>query len=625
MIPEKLTIQELFSRERRFVIPLYQRSYVWNKDEQWGPLWEDIERRAEAHLKKRNSDTEGKVRSHFLGAVVLSNASAQGRSIARCDVIDGQQRLTTLQLFLAALRDQAELLGAEDEDKAIFKGLTRNPRRDDDSEELFKVWPTNADQSTFSIIMRAGSLQAIENELSGSDETLPRMAQAYKFFADQIEVYVRSDDDEAVSNMQNRFYCLMLALKESLQLVVIELEPEDDPQIIFETLNARGQPLLPSDLIRNFIFMKVGSETSNAMYDQYWRQFDDERVDAADEDGENRFWHLEERQGRLTRPRIDLFIFHYLTMHTEDDIRIGHLFREFKDWHETGAFSDLEFLKDLKLFSVYFRKLIEPIGNSRLEVFAQRLRSLDTATLHPLLLFLASVESAGISEAKFDQCISDIESFMIRRFFCDLTTKNYNRFFLQVLSKAKAAHQAGECVAEAIRAELMRSDSSTTEWPSDIKFREGWCRKQLYVRSRPDRSAMVLKALQSEMRTNRNENVEVIGQLSVEHLLPQNPSLDVYPYAEVILPEDTTPEEYRRSLIHTVGNLTLITGALNASVSNGPFLQKTQKICEDSDLRLNAWMRNNPPDNWDEASILKRSDYLFELAEKIWPFAQSQE
>jgi len=321
MIPEKLTIQELFSRERRFVIPLFQRSYVWNEEEQWAPLWEDIERRAEAQLKKLDSGSEGKVRSHFLGAVVLSNASAQGRSIARCDVIDGQQRLTTLQLFLAALRDQAFLLGAEDEDANIFRDLTKNPRRDDDSVEIFKVWPTNADQEVFASIMKAESLEGLRETFSKTGETLPRMAQAYEY--------------------------LMLALKESLQLVVIELEAEDDPQIIFETLNARGQPLLPSDLIRNFIFMKVGSEKSNLMYDRYWRQFDDERVSTADEDGENRFWHLDERQGRLTRPRIDLFIFHYLKMKTEDDIRISHLFREFKNWHEDSAFDDIEFLNFL--------------------------------------------------------------------------------------------------------------------------------------------------------------------------------------------------------------------------------------------------------------------------------------
>ena len=175
------------------MIPLFQRSYVWNKDDQWEPLWEDIERRADAHDKKLKSDSEGKVRSHFLGAVVLSNASAQGRSIARCDVIDGQQRLTTLQLFLAAVRDQAFLLGAEEEDANIFRDLTRNPRRDDDSVEIFKVWPTNADQDVFAQIMMAGSLESLTESLSKSGEPLPRMAQAYKYFFSQIETYASDD------------------------------------------------------------------------------------------------------------------------------------------------------------------------------------------------------------------------------------------------------------------------------------------------------------------------------------------------------------------------------------------------------------------------------------------------
>jgi uncharacterized protein with ParB-like and HNH nuclease domain len=618
MIPEKLTIQELFSRERRFVIPLFQRSYVWNEEEQWAPLWEDIERRSEAQLKKLNSGSEGKVRSHFLGAVVLSNASAQGRSIARCDVIDGQQRLTTLQLFLAALRDQAFLLGAEEEDANIFRDLTKNPRRDDDSVEIFKVWPTNADQDVFASIMKAESLEGLRETFSKTGETLPRMAQAYEYFFSQIGKYV-TNDDEDITALQNRFYCLMLALKESLQLVVIELEAEDDPQIIFETLNARGQPLLPSDLIRNFIFMKVGSEKSNLMYDKYWRQFDDERVSTTDEDGENRFWHLDERQGRLTRPRIDLFIFHYLKMKTENDIRISHLFREFKNWHEDSSFNDIEFLQDLKKHSAFFRKLIDPKGGSRLELFARRLRSLDTATLHPLLLFLSSIEGGALRGEAFEQCVADLESFMVRRFMCDLTPKNYNKFFLSVLSKAKAAHAKRDCVGVAIRSELMRSNLVTTSWPTDKQFKEGWMWKRLYVRSRPDRSAMVLKALQSEMRTNKNEHLQLIGNLSVEHLLPQNGSLENYPYADADLDDDYSQEEYRADCLHTVGNLTLLTGPLNASASNGPFPEKVVKICEDSDLRLNAWLRTDPPKNWDELSIEKRSKKLFKIAKKIWP------
>lgn len=617
MIPEKLTIQELFSRERRFVIPLFQRSYVWNREEQWEPLWEDIVRRAEAHLRKMDSGSEGKVRSHFMGAVVLSNAVAQGRSIARCDVIDGQQRLTTLQIFLAALRDQAKNLGADDEDANIFRDLTRNPRRDEGSEELFKVWPTNADQETFVTVMTAGSATDLKSKLGQEGATPPRMAQAYLFFHDQIAAFVQKDEDQ--TNLSDRFFGIMSALKESLQLVVIELEAEDDPQIIFETLNARGQALLPSDLIRNFVFMKVGSEKADGLYSKYWRQFDDLRVDEPDKDGETRFWHIDERQGRLTRPRIDLFVFHYLTMKTERDIRIGELFREFKNWFEDSKLSEPELLADMKLYSGHFQRLIAPIGKDRLEVFAGRLKSLDTATLHPLLLYLMSIQGDVISDADLEKCVISLESFMVRRFICDLTPKNYNRFFLSILLRAKEAQRKGVSVTEAILGELNRSTSETTVWPTDKQFKKGWLWKALYVRSRPDRSAMILKALQSKMKTNRNESLELLEALSVEHLLPQRADLKDYPYASINLDEDYSQEEYRKDMMDTVGNLTLLTGPLNSSVSNGPFHNKIEAICADSDLRLNAWLRSTELETWDEAEIEERSKKLFTIARKVWP------
>ena len=615
MIPEKLTVQELFSRERRFVIPLFQRSYVWDREKQWEPLWEDILRRAEAHLIREQSGGEGRVRSHFLGAIVLSNARAQGRSIARCDVIDGQQRLTTLQLFLAALRDRATVHDADPQDTAIFRDLTRNPRCEDDSDERFKVWPTNADQNTFVKVMGGGP-EGYQSTDSGSAS--PRMAQAYSYFSEEIDAFVSSE--EYTVSVKDRFYGLMLALKESLHLVVIELEADDDPQIIFETLNARGQPLLPSDLIRNYIFMKVGNTDANKLYDAYWRHFDDDRVHSADIRGEDRFWHLEEQQGRLTRPRIDLFIFHYLKMKTEDDIRIGQLFREFRHWYEESETTDLDFLRDLKLHSEYFRKIVAPSGNSRLELFASRLKSLDTATAHPLLLFLAGLEANCDDQARFDRCIMELESFMVRRFICDLTTKNYNRFFLSVLASAKEAHRSGASPYDAIHEELTRSKSDTTVWPSDREFAAKWPVKRLYVKSRPDRSAMILKAIQAEMTTRRSEAISLDGPVTVEHLLPQQGLVTDYPYSENLeLPDGITRAENRESLLHTVGNLTLLTGSLNASVSNGPFDEKAIKIAGDSDLRLNAWLRNEAPSSWDEDSILSRSAGLFAYAKAIWP------
>lgn len=620
MIPEKISVQEIFSRERQFAVPLFQRSYVWNRETQWAPLWEDIASRADAHLRHVQSRNEGRLRSHFLGAIVLNVAASQGRSIASSDVIDGQQRLTTLQLFLAALRDLARSMGADDKDVRLFSRLTRNPDCEDDSDELFKVWPTNSDREVYRTVMTAGSRADVAAAWPGAD-ALPRMAQAYVYFSEQIEAFVGSG--EPAATVKDHFLAMRNALNETLQLVVIELEEGDDPQIIFETLNARGQPLLPSDLIRNHVFMRMPSSKGEKLYADYWSHFDSERALEADGEGENRFWHLETRQGRLTRPRIDLFIFHYLAMKTEEDIRIGQLFKEFRDWRgDNPAMTNEDFLKDLKQHSGWFRKLVAPLGDTRLEIFARRLRSLDTSTVYPLLLFLASIEGQGLDTPDLDQCVTDLESFMVRRFVCDLTPKNYNRFFLSILSKAKAAHAAGEPVHLAIRAELLRGDLDTTRWPADELFLESWRWKALYVRSRPDRSAMILTALNAAMSSSKNEKLKLVDEaLSVEHILPQSASLADYPYSDEELEDGYTIEEHRRDLMHTVGNLTLLTVPLNSSISNGPIAAKAAQISEESDLRINAWMRKTPPEKWDEGDIWDRSETLFGHAKAIWPKA----
>lgn len=315
-------------------------------------------------------------------------------------------------------------------------------------------------------------------------------------------------------------------------------------------------------------------------------------------------------------------------MHTERDIRIGQLFKEFRDWRADSELTNEQFLADLKEKSGHFRRLIEPIGGSRLEVFAKRARSLDTSTVWPLLLFLASIEGKPGASEEVDQAIIDLESFMIRRFICDLTPKNYNRFFLSVLVKAKKAHSEGQSVAGAIRDELLRSLEVTARWPDDEEFARGWRWKDLYVRSRPDRAVMILSALEHAMRSNKNERVTIDGGLTVEHLLPQKGSLEDYPYAtteEYERLEGQTPQEARDANLHVPGNLTLLTGSLNASVSNGPWPEKVEKIVEDSDLRINAWLRSSASAKWDEASIRDRSNELFEYAKQVWPIAPGHE
>jgi hypothetical protein len=230
-------------------------------------------------------------------------------------------------------------------------------------------------------------------------------------------------------------------MRTGLQLVVIELEGNDDPQIIFETLNARGQPLLPSDLIRNTIFHQASVDQARAadekyadeLYERYWHPFDNNRI-STPINGEDRYWHVQERQGRLNRPRIDLFIFHFLVMQTGRELAIGGIFQEFRDWRDQSTESLETFLDELKRYSLIFRGLISPSGNERTATFAHRLRTLDTGTVYPLLLYILGLSEEYLTRDDRVQVISDLESWLIRRLVCQLTNKNYNH----IAGKSKA-------------------------------------------------------------------------------------------------------------------------------------------------------------------------------------------
>ena len=632
MQPTTLTIHEMFEKERRYTVPLFQRAYVWILEDQWEPLWQDIERQARSCLVALKENKQSTT-SHFLGAVVFNIAKVVGRGLARSEVIDGQQRLITLQVFLAALRDLAE---AEDDEVADdARRLTVNPVRDAKSEERFKVWPTNADRDVFQKVMTAGSVSKIHVFLGtgpdGKKIQLPKLAEAYNYFYEVITLFVEGSEDSGeretettaldAASRSDRLYAILHALKTTLQIVTIELEEQDDPQVIFETLNARGQPLLPSDLIRNTVFLDASTKGKDIdrLYMNYWRHFDERRVEQRDHRGEDRFWHLVERQGRLTRPRIDLFIFHDLVVRTERDLSIGRLFREFRDWYTNAQATTDDYLNSLKHRSDHFARLIVPNGNDRLSAFARRLRSLDTSTVYPILLLLMELTPDRLTLDARDRIVADLESYLVRRFVCHMTTKNYNRFFLSLLRQLKRASEQGQDMAHVARTELLKPTEPTVIWPSDTTFRNGWVGNALYVKSRPDRSAMILLAVNDALRTSRSERITQSQELTVEHLLPQEWEPHYPLPSNQPDDEEETPEQRRQRLMNTIGNLTLLTGPLNASISNGPFIGKAREIVRLSDLRINAPFREGQFESWDENNILKRGEDLFETATIIWP------
>jgi hypothetical protein len=460
-----VTLLAIFEKKLRLEVPLFQRQYVWSEGQQWEPLWEDIARKFSEYLEGRK---DGPV--HFLGAMVLDQKQTPTTHVDRRQVIDGQQRLTTLQIFLAAFRDLCREQGCEElarecEGYTLNKGMMADPEVD-----KYKVWPTQLDRPQFADALGSGSRAALEAKHPVTKKTprskpnpRPRMVEAYLFFYDQLAEYFvgtpaappLAGEQPLAARMEECFQ----ALKNALQVVVIDLEQDDDAQVIFETLNARGEPLLPADLVRNYIFLRAArrGESQDALYDQFWRRFDDP------------FWREEVRQGRLKRPRSDLFLQHFLASRLGVDIPVRHLFVEYKFWVEREKpFPTVrDELAALARQGDHFRRLSEPGRGDVLHPLVTFLDRFDMSTAYPLLLHLAD---AGLTDDQWREVAGVLESYVLRRAVCGLTAKNYNRVFLTL---TKTLRREGTSPA-AVRKYLSELPGESTLWPDDRSFRAAW-------------------------------------------------------------------------------------------------------------------------------------------------------
>ncbi|MBZ5757030.1 DUF262 domain-containing HNH endonuclease family protein [Pseudomonas sp. S5(2021)] len=658
MRPDKKTVTELFNDRQQYLIPLFQRGYVWSLNEQVQPLWEDLIDRLEAIVQHR-ADAQavgaGKLRPlrrHFLGTVVIGSLKGgSSDAVGSRDVIDGQQRITTLQILLLAFRD---LLAPLDDEALSYdlKLLTKNLGKYRNTGDALKVMPTNVGRDVMQALAELGSVEKIcerfPAKVGRQHQERPAMVRAYLFFHAMVACHLRglryddplpgaaADDDTRVVDVvmnsidsdnqlklpgaelpldAERGHTLLAALREGFQIMSLELEDEDDPQIIFETLNARGAPLLPSDLIRNFIFLHAtrNGEDVDELYRQGWQHFD-ETVDTSTGKGA-KFWKQQERQGRLKNSRLDLLLYHYVGMRKCEDLKVAHVFNEFKDWWQDEPRDTQHELARITHLAGYFQTFMVPGQASRFDLFCRRLKLLDVSTVTPLVLYL--LEHHKPDSAELLQAIGDLESYLVRRFICGYTTKSYNRTFLNRLLAEMVREQKTD--AATLRSKLLSLQGESQCWPDDETFARDWCHRRLYQGRNTGKVRAVLEALELTMRGSKQESLVLPDGLTVEHVLPQKWQTN-WPLA------DDTPEnqEKRNRLLHSIGNLTLVTQAFNSALSNEPFAVKRQEIVTTSLLMLNThFQRYDDNDAWDEDEIVSRADSLFAYALKIWPLPKT--
>jgi hypothetical protein len=589
-----LDIKTIFGQERRHVVPLFQRPYVWERESQLEPLWEDIRAVAERQLAGQP------VRAHFLGAIVLDQVPKPTGQVEVRQVIDGQQRLTTVQLVFEAFADYCKEQG-KDKHYAMLQKLVRNDNQfSTDPDEQFKVWPTTQDQDTFRKVMNCGSPGELRQAFGVKRDdgiTEQPIADAYLYFSSAIADWV--DASDGAGSADTRLDALFRILREYVRLVVIDLDPNDDAQVIFETLNARGTPLLPADLVKNLLFHRaqIAGAGIESLYQKHWKHFD--------EDG---YWREKKGRGHARRARIDTFLQHYLTVKRRDEVPVGHLYVAFRE-HAAAAKAS-EVLADIRRYADTFRQFEAFEPGTREALFVSRLSEMDLTTAHPVLLELLATHSSD--RAQLRGILIDIESFLVRRMVCQLNTRGYNRLFIELL---KVLGEGGGVPRERVRSKLLSGKSDSDRWPEDEEVKQAWLNNPLYRGLVRKRTRMLLEALEHALRTGKTERLTIDEKLTVEHLMPQDWEKH-WPLPEARNSDDDL-QGARDCLIHTLGNLTLLTKKLNPSVSNGPWEKKRAQITKHSILRLNNVLVEQ--EEWNERLIRKRGESLLKLFKDVWP------
>lgn len=630
-----LNISEIFSPPCQYVIPIFQRHYVWNKQDQWEPLWDDLIAQVRIRLDGRTP------KPHFCGAIVVDEKRKEVvTDPSRFNVIDGQQRLTTFEIILSALRDVA-IKHDDRELSATIGKLIFNAAPSQSSPpqiahgDLAKLRPTKFDRQPFLDVLLSADREKVREKYhtiyspaakgkpAAKVAEVPNTVGAYLFFYDSIsrlvaapeqtfgsEAYSPGEVLEAVAN----------AVRADFHSVVIMLDNSDDAQIIFESLNYRGQPLLASDLIRNYAFMRAEQNRENVeqIYAEEWSKFED------------RFWAVEDRQGRLKKPRMEFFFANFLGSCTGEEVNHSRIYQEYLGWinykkHEMDVRTELHFIS--KYVEVY-RNLVAPQGPSDLASFARFLAAFDITIAFPLVM---AIFTADLDDDQKSVMLLTLESYLIRRAVCGRTAKGYNKLFLNAIKELRSRN----ITPDHLQQYLGGQKGESADWPDDEEFKIAFIRRPAYKELSAARLIYILRKIEDAETSRLSEVVTINSQLSVEHVMPQG-WWGVWTLKTGAHANEEQVEQARRweaiglsmdalsravmereNLIDTFGNLTLLTGPLNSSVSNGTFPQKRSAILQYCALRLNRYFQTVA--EWDEDAILKRAEFLFDSAKELWP------
>ena len=534
-------------------VPIYQRTYSWTRPECL-QLWSDI-------VRASHKDVSG----HFIGSVVYIDTGIYQVSGANAiEIIDGQQRLTTLSLLLLALTRALDGDGSASAGTArkLMKDYLLQEEDDDPGVEgRYKLLLTKGDRDTF--------MRLIDGQEIDPSEA-PRLVDTYNLFADQLQRTTLSPES-------------VLAGVEKLLIVDIALErAHDNPQLIFESLNSTGLDLSQADLIRNYVLMGLPHNEQAEIYTNSWHP-------------------LEQSFPAEHQDLFDRFMRDYLTMKTGQIPKIDRVYESFKALAQGGELSNADLVFDVYKHSKNWVKLaFDRAEEPKLREAIADLSQLKIDVAYPFLLEVLDDRGQGtIGEEELVRVIRLVENYVFRRAIVGIPTNILNKTFAALAGEIDKGNYM-----ESLEAALLLKESYA-RMPTDEEFRNSFLVKDVYnFRSRN----YLLRKLEN---FEHKEPIDV-DSYTIEHVMPQNP--DLSPEWQLELGPDWKTVQER--WLHTIGNLTL-TG-YNPELSDKPFNEKLtiKGGFRDSHLRLNQYIATLK--HWNEQEIQKRAEKLADLALRIW-------
>ena len=580
-----LSVQNLFGQDTSYRIPPFQRPYSWSKNRQWGPLWEDIQNLAKRHLSQ-NANT----RPHFMGAIVMQQRHTPVGVADMRLVIDGQQRLTTLQLAIKAAADVLKKRGIEKRaDRLITLTTNRDAYTAGNQDNLVKIRQTNADDRTaFQAIMLA----------QGEPFPQSNLAKCYDFFVTSIEDYFGGPLFSKTYEGENLAEALETVLSRLLVVATIELTEQDEPYTIFATLNDRGEQLNPSDIVKNMMMQRaeVGDDEEKA--NRVWGLFEN-----------NSWWRESTGENNLKRTQADRFIDHWVSIRTGKARRnLERLPSDIAEHLEDiGRDKTWDAVNDLNQKAETYKHIHQGTLRNG-EEFLKKMKALGVGAPMALMLWLFTSDVQGKDRILITNAV---ESYVVRRSLAGMTTNALRETFPGLIAKV---HNTNPKEATKIVIEYLANEIKTNQrWPTNHEIEE-------FLSSQPMKGTTsakreIIAAIEAHIRPVTAEPIGPTEQLTIDHIMPQSWKQN-WP-----LPLKTTNKEAaelaRDRTVQYIGNLTIITSNLNSTIKNKSWNQK-RDLLKDSTLTINRELVKNAPQEWTEEAIKERSKLMAKITTKVW-------